>query len=114
VQKAAERVSWFLTSLGLALLVVGVLLGPAGQSKSLASGTGGCANDDCGTNGGATCNNTVPNVNGSCHDGGATGTCDTTYDPNNDCSGCTCIKRTLYLPPGMMPTDVCRCRVPPG
>ena len=90
MRKVAERVPWLLTSLGVALLVIGVLLGPAGQSQSLAQGTGGgssCAGESvCDPNK----NCFGSQIEKTC----TTNACDSTVD---GCGNCTCKLKQVGL-----------------
>jgi hypothetical protein len=87
VKRAVKGVPWFLTSLGVGLLMLGVLLAPVGQKQLRAdSNLPGCAGSECGM-GNGNCNSKDPNVGSGC----TMGTC-ASSDPNVDCSGCTCKK----------------------
>ena len=90
MQKAAERVPWFLTSLGVALLVVGVLLGPAGQIQSHAQTSyGGCSGAAC-------CNGNSGGTGGCCEQNptlgcsGGNTVCTNANPANFPCTGCSC------------------------
>ena len=100
MKKAAKGVPWFLTSLAVALLVVGAVLAPPSQGRAFAKTVGtsapSCAGFDCGQ-GNGNCNSKDPQVNGC---GG--GSC--VANGNEDCSACGC-KCLLMLPS----TKVCRC-----
>lgn len=95
MRKVAERVPWFLSSLGVALLVVGLLLGPAGQGQSHAQGTGfggTCPGEStCDPN--SNCKGSFPNCK--------TNACDYT---NNSCGSCYC-----ELVGALLGTKACNC-----
>ena len=105
MKRVAETVPWFLTSLGVALLAIAVLLAPVGQGLSRAQGTSGnCSGSSaCGDFPG-TCTGTTPNAAGSC----ATGNCGGNPPPNDSCAGCNCTMVMLLI--NGIWTPSCRCR----
>lgn len=85
-----ERLTWWLNSLGVALLALSVLLVPATLSNADTGGGGGyyyggggCSARSCDPGGG--CYSKMPGVGNGCDGGNCSNT-----KPGFDCSGCIC------------------------
>jgi hypothetical protein len=104
VKRLKARVSWLLTSAGVALVMACVLLAPLTQAHVLAvTYNSPCSGDPCGM-GNGNCNSKEPNANNVC-----LGTCSADAPPpGENCSACQCQYLVFGSPPMQMRT--CRCR----
>ena len=103
MKRAVEKIPWFLTSLGVALLAIAVLLAPVGQSQALAVIYHvGCEGDYCcnGQGGSGNCCGMNPDV--GCYAGPLS--CVSANESKFHCMSCVCQAVTVQ---GKL---VCGCR----